>query len=67
MREIGTLGAEKGSLVDSESEQKKVSAALPAPMAREHGGQRRAVRGRRSDRFGFVDMDTYCTIALSLM
>jgi hypothetical protein len=32
MIEIGTLGAEKGSLVAQESEQKKVSAALPATI-----------------------------------
>ena len=32
MIEIGTLGAEKGSLVAQESEQKKFSAALPATI-----------------------------------
>jgi hypothetical protein len=32
MIEIGTLGVEKGSLVAQESEQKKVSAALPATI-----------------------------------
>jgi hypothetical protein len=50
MIKIGTLGAQKGSLGDQESEQIKGSAVLLATMNREYSDKRRATAKNKADR-----------------